>query len=331
MSKLSISNIGSLGTFKNKIINGNFDIWQRGTSHSTLGYGSVDRWFLGVYTSTCTLTRTAFTLGQTDVPNEPTYYVNCDITEDSAAGSCAFLQHKIEDVRTFTGKTVTLSFYAKSADTLNLTTEVFQWFGSGGSAYVNGIGVNKVSLTTSWQKFTVTMDIPSISGKTLDTAHCLNVMFWLDAGSTYNVRTDSLGHQTGVIDIAQVQLEEGSFPTNFEMRHIGQELALCQRYYYRITDGYIGVGAGVNSSVVRMGWQHPVAMRTTPTFTASGNARFNINASHEGTFGVMNQDSYLGGMMQWTSFSGFTPSINEAYAIDLGLAGVQYITFDAEL
>ena len=55
-------------TFKNRIINGNFDVWQRATSQTSSGYGSDDRWTNSNTGSTKTHSRQTFDLGQTDVP-----------------------------------------------------------------------------------------------------------------------------------------------------------------------------------------------------------------------------------------------------------------------
>ena len=92
------------------------------------------------------------------------------------------------------------------------------------------------SLTSSWQKFTVTTTLPSISGKTIgsDNNDILGVNFWLEAGANFNTRTNSLGQQSGTFDIAQVQIEEGSSATPFEHRPIGMELSLCQRYCQKL-------------------------------------------------------------------------------------------------
>ena len=98
---------------RNKLINGNFDVWQRGTSFSSTVSGTsaytADRWKAGGGTST-TVSRQAFTLGQTDVPGEPTYYARWAITNNSQNYE---FQQRIEDVRTLAGKKATISFYAR--------------------------------------------------------------------------------------------------------------------------------------------------------------------------------------------------------------------------
>ena len=227
-------------TFRNKIINGNFDIWQRGTSqtHGGGGYGCVDRWRPGRSNSTIEVYQQSFNLGQTEVPGNPKYYVREVVTSVSGSGSQAILQHRIEDVSTLSGKTATLSFWAKADETKNIATDFFQNFGTGGtpSSTVYGIGSTTHNLTTSWQKFTTTFSIPSMSGKIIgtDRNHFAGINFWLEAGSDWDDRTNSLGQQSGTFDIAQVQLEEGPVATPFEQRPYDLELSLCQRYYQQL-------------------------------------------------------------------------------------------------
>lgn len=222
-------------SFRNKLINGGFDIWQRGTSQTANGYGSDDRWANGHAGSTKTHSRQAFAAGQTDVPGNPRYYSRTVVTSVAGAGNYAIKFQKIEGASTLSGKTVTLSFYAKADAAKNIAVEFQQEFGTGGSpsAAVTGIGAQTVALTTSWQRYTVTVAIPSISGKTLgtDSNDSLGLFFWFDAGSNWNARSAALGQQSGTFDIANVQVEEGSVATSFEQRPLGLELQLCRRYY----------------------------------------------------------------------------------------------------
>ena len=289
MSVLQVNNITDTGGStllgrRNAIINGNFDVWQRGTSQTAAGYGSADRWRTDIATSTQSVTRQTFTLGQTDVPYNPKHYYSNVVTTGSTASSYSVLRQRIEDVATFAGETVTLSFYAKADASKNIAVEFRQYFGTTGSpsATVN-ISPETVALTTSWAKYTVTVDVPSISGKTLGTDgnDFISVGFWLDAGSDYNARTNSLGNQSGTFEFAQVQLEAGSVATPFERRSVGEELALCQRYYQRSTlDPAAAFTYGQSQSVTAMNIANaswvigtvpcPVTMRATPTDTHYG-------------------------------------------------------------
>jgi hypothetical protein len=262
------------GTFKNKIINGNFDIWQRGTS---LGSGTgvrylADRFVNSSNGSTYTVSRQSFSNGQADVPNNPSYFHRTVVSSVAGNGNSANFATTIESVKNLAGKTATLSFYAKADSNKSVSVEFQQFFGTGGSpsSQVTGIGVQKLNLTSSWQNFTVTVNIPSIAGKTIGTNNndYLAVAFWFDAGSNWNSNTNSLGQQSGTFDIAQVQLEEGSVATPFENRPIGTELALCQRYYFSLASisGSRWDGAGSYSDFTIV---YPVPMRSIPTVSAT--------------------------------------------------------------
>lgn len=232
-AQLTTINGGPLAGFRNAVINGNFDIWQRGTSFSALGYG-VDRFVNAIVGSSCTMSRQTFALGQTDVPNNPKYFCRMAVTSAAGATNYAIMMHRIEGVQTFAGQTVTVSFYAKAAAARPIAVELNQFFGNGGtpSADVNAAGVTKVTLGTTWQRVTLTATMPSVSGKTLGTGNddYLGLFIWFDAGSSYNSRTSSLGQQSGTFDIAQIQVEQGSYATAFERRPLATELSLCNRY-----------------------------------------------------------------------------------------------------
>jgi hypothetical protein len=274
---------GPMSGFRNRIINGNFDIWQRGTSFSTQGYTS-DRWQLFITGTTCTLSRQAFTLGQTEVPLEPTYFNRAAVTSSAGASNLCLVSQRIEDVRTLAGQDATVSFYAKADAAKPIALELTHFFGSGGSpsATVATIGSQKFNLTTSWQKFTATISIPSISGKTLgsDNNSRLQINLWLDAGSGLNANTDSLGQQSGTFDIAQVQVEQGSVATPFEARPIGVERSLCERYY-EISNGNLSFFTGnvTNGELYSAQVGFAVTKRALPTVTLTNSANQNFSSS----------------------------------------------------
>ena len=289
-ANVSAINGGPLAGMRNAIINGNFDIWQRGTSFTGSEYGA-DRWLSFRSGTTHTATRQAFTLGQTDVPGEPTYFIRTVVSSVAGAANASLLQQRIEDVRSFAGQQVTASFWAKADASKPIAIEFAQSFGTGGSpsAGVESIGVTKVTLSTSWQKVTVTANIPSINGKTLgsDNNSRLGLLIYFDAGSNFNSRTDTLGQQSGTFEIAQVQVEPGPVATPFERRPIGTELALCQRNF-EIGRNDLCVGGGTQGTLtdVKVTSSFAVSKRTAPTVTATSTGAPVVVSS---AFGFINQ------------------------------------------
>jgi len=264
------------GIRRNYIINGNFDIWQRGTSQTTSVYGSADRWLCYHVLATKTASRQAFTLGQTDVPDEPTYFMRHAVTTANNADEQCRLMQAIEGVRSLAGKTVLLSFYAKADAVKNIAIEFYQEFGTGGSpSDAVMLAPTKIALTTSWARYTVTVNIPSIAGKTLGTDNNdkVSACIWFSAGSNFNSRTDSLGPQSGTFDIANVALIEGSLDVAPVRRSLGEELALCQRYYYVSGSGFFMCGQTYTANSLYDGlcvlFTFPVMMRTVPTVSIS--------------------------------------------------------------
>ena len=249
---------------KNAIINGNFDIWQRGTSFTATGY-TADRWNAIVSgTGTTTISQQSFTLGQTDVPNEPKYYLR--IAKSSGAASGDYLSSKNESVRTFAGQATVISFYAKASAATTLTPTIRQNFGTGGSpSSVNDAVKSDISVTTSWQKFTITHTFDSISGKTLGTGNNDHIELFFNI---QNGAGDS-------VDFAQFQWEKGSVATNFEVRPIAEEQVLCDRYfqsYGNTGNNFIiySFGVAINTTECRTLFNFRNIMRTTPSMTSSG-------------------------------------------------------------
>ena len=278
-SAINASSVSGINR-KNVIINGNFDIWQRGTSVTgqTSDQYLADRWYFVDSGATYSYQQGSFTVGQTDVPNNPKYFANLTIT---GADDSARLEQRIEDVYTFAGETVTLSFYAKytSNAPTDFDVQIFQYFGSGGSTSVLTTAATGQTLTTSWQKFTYTISVPSISGKTVGSGSYLTIR------PVINTNNETFDYQ-----LAQVQVEKGSVATDFEIRPIGEELSLCQRYFYKTfapeqtpvsnisNDNYIMVLGYTGAGSVSTSQQHPVQMASPPTITTFNPYAANSNA-----------------------------------------------------
>jgi hypothetical protein len=211
---------------KNKIINGAFDWWQRGTSFSNPGVFvyTADRWQTIVNGApTFTVSQQAFTPGNTIAGYEPAYFLRQNITAVSSSSVIA-MQQPIEDVRTFAGQTVTFSFWAKADAARTWQVRFDQSFGSGGSSAVSTTTYN-LSVTTSWQRYATTIAVPSISGKTIG------------AGSSLSAIILGVSNTVQTMDIWGVQVEAGSVATPFTTASgtLQGELALCKRYYQQST------------------------------------------------------------------------------------------------
>ena len=254
--------------FKNYIINGGFDVWQRGTSQTSSGYGSDDRWNNQNIGSTKIHSQVACSDIERALFNGG-YFSRTVVSSVENVSYIARKYQNIEDVTKLAGKTITISFWAKADSSKNISVELAQVFGTGGTptGYLISIGAQKVALTSTWQKKEIIISVPSIVGKTLGTdglhTSYTELCFWFDAGSGFNARAASLGQQSGTFDIAQVQLEEGSVATPFENRPYGLELSLCQRYYQIFRHRLIeSRNAGEYAS---MSVTLPVPMRTAPS------------------------------------------------------------------
>jgi hypothetical protein len=251
-------------TLRNRIINGGFDVWQRGTSISLSNTAlyTADRWVVGG--ASASVARIAFTNGQTEVPDNPKYYARWTISSNSQ--NYEFTQ-KIEGVQTFAGQTATVSFYIRqTSGSVTLNARLVQDFGTGGSpSSLVVTSVGSVPMTANWQRVIFTISVPSITGKTI--GNDSNDSLWVSLQVTNTA--------TGVIEIANYQAELGSVATPFERRLYGLEDLLCQRYYrvYNILGGFgtapslVRASAGANR-YIGTAW-FPTRMRASPSVTVT--------------------------------------------------------------
>lgn len=255
----ALSNIGAgvLSGFRNKIINGDFDIWQRGTSFTSNGY-NADRWQTS---SSGTLTISRGYLGAGDgIPGTPQFGLRTNRTVAAASGNVV-LGQKIEGLRQFSGQRVTLTFYIRNLTGVakELNTRARSEYGSGGSANEElAMQTHSIAVAPGYQKFTHVFDIPSMAGKTFGSGDCLYVRFLEEAGfSTFDL---IFSHISLVIGDASAEEDP------FSPRHIQQELALCQRYYWRgLPVQGLNFASYDTGCIASWPIAFPVPMRSIPT------------------------------------------------------------------
>ena len=268
---------GNYAAGKNAIINGAFNVWQRGTSFTPTSGSNIftsDRFngYCNFSAGTYTVSQQAFTAGTAPVAGYESQYFMRHAFPTSGTISYFEVGQKIEDVRTFAGQTITLSFWAKaSSSTSQFTVTFAQNYGSGGSGTTYATGAFSPSLTTSWQRFTGTFTVPSISGKTIGAGNNLQLVFYSGGVAT-----------SSVFDIWGVQVEAGSVATAFQTATgtIQGELAACQRYFSRLIQGVSKAGSmatAYSTNACFMAIPLVVEMRTAPSLTVSSGSHFGFS------------------------------------------------------
>ena len=321
---------------KNAIINGSFDVWQRGTSYtptnSSTQLGSADRWqtfYNGSAVGTNTVSRQTFTPGQTAVPGNPTYFIRTT-TNGSATQNATDYYQRVEDVSTFAGQTVTLSFWAQASNSGTIALYIDQNFGSGGSITTEATPTPSSSnFTTTWAKYTSTFTLPSISGKTVGANNFVG----------FRIRNFST-LTSGTFDLAQVQLEVGPIATTFSIAGgtIQGELAACQRYYVRLGGGalydFVGMGNTTSTSGGYVIAQFPSHMRSIPSsidYSNLGIAQWGTSPVAVSSASILNNGSNASNKTAVIQFAGSGFPAGGTFVNMTGNASSGYIGFNAEL
>lgn len=258
----------------NSIINSAFDVWQRGTSFAPTSAAwtyTADRWDTGrsAATSGSTVTRQASGLPGTQ------YCLRWQRNSGDTSLASQWLVHRFDSVNSipFAGKTVTFSFYARAGANYSNASNALKLFTysgtgtnqggfpslwTGSTTIVNG---QNFTLSTSWQRFTVTYDVAS-------NATQLGFLFeYVGVGTAGSA---------DYYEITNVQFEAGVVASPFRRNAstFQAELAACQRYYFRNTgNSYTahGNGVGANSNQADFMIKLPTAMRVAPTLVDYSN------------------------------------------------------------
>jgi hypothetical protein len=275
--------------FRNAIINGDFRINQRAFTSTTGSVYGFDRWISLNNDGTTTYSARTFTPGNEITGYEPTNFARLVTSGQTTVSAYSILQQRIEDVRTFAGQTITISFWAKAGSgTPTVAIEMEQVFGSGGSPSAAAQATaTKVTLSTSWVRYTATVTIPSISGKTIGTSantSYLQLNLWVSSGSVYTPRT-TMGIQSNTFDFWGVQVERGAVATPFEQRPIGMEMILAQRYFeysngvHQAIGGAVGFGGNSYFNFTPYSVEKRIALSPVTNNTAVGVRLYNINST----------------------------------------------------
>jgi len=326
---------------KNAVINGGMDIWQRGTSISAPAAAFAwagDRWELNPGANMAlTLTRQS-TNDTTNLPNIQ-YCARIQRTAGQTGTGLMYMLQNFETVNSipFAGKTITLSFYARaganySAASSALGVQLFSGTGVDQNAFSGYAGTVTVinstaTLTTVWQRFTYTATLNSNISQ-----------LGLGFGSNW---TGTAG-TNDYYEITGVQLELGSVATPFSRANgsIQGELALCQRYYWRMNAAGVqyapfSTASGTFSTTEADAMiQLPVTMRAAPTtldyssvcFSTYPGVAYQLSSLTIFSNGTTKDSVYLYGTIP-TAPSSNLPGYYKVY----GGSTTAYLGFGAEL
>ena len=254
-------NVG--GGRKNLIINGAMEVAQRGTSASSKtasDYYTCDRWRTeasGATFNTSQQSNTASDMATTGAK----HFLRMEVT---TANNNSGISQKIEakNIRQFKGEKLTLSFYAKGTNPNGGSFDVVRQFDDESATSTQE--KSSLTVTSSFVKYTYTFDYPDEGSVTMTDVNAKMALSFLqpDGDTSTNAWT---------LDITSVQLEVGEQATSFEHRSLGEELALCQRYYQKFGSGsYWGFQAKTTDTSRQVQGMLPTEMRATPSLETSG-------------------------------------------------------------
>lgn len=353
--KISLSTLADLFTnnsiYRQAIINGNFDVWQRGTTVTPPDVSTMflaDRWADTISKdggTLPTLSRTRQTLTAGELSNS--YYFTRLNTNGAGTSLGVNSYHrilqKIENGTRFlcgANKTVTVSFWARSdISNKRITPALIQNYGTGGSPTAQeAIKGEPITLTSTLTKYTATFTTNTLTGKTFGTANddFLELDFWYMWGTTIGnsyVKTSVTAETyvgSGNIDIAQVQLCAGSVALPFMPKSFDDELRACQRFFqmsnpYGVTPGtnqQLGSVAHFysdnnNSKLVSANAFFRVSMRASPTV---------VVYDHQGTINKITTTNAVGVQTGNVAPAGIDMISTESFRVYYSgtVAGLQY-------
>ena len=277
--------------FRNELINGGFDIWQRWVATSinvdagTTAY-TADRWFMSPVGSTMGAIR------DSNVPPTSLSKYSLQIAPNGTSGSTCKLGQRIESANVYALKgTVTFSAWIFNNTSASMTPVLLL-----------GTPSAEDNFTTVTNRLTQSLQ-SCANGAWTKVTHTVDISGYTNINNGLQVEIQTSGHTTfgRIVRIAEVQLERNAQPTPFEQRPIGIELALCQRYYeVQRSVTYLMHYSGTATNIL---YTKPfvVQKRTTPTPSSVVN-NYTVNTRN---FGVYDASTwYHGGAVASGSATG---------------------------
>ena len=288
---------------KNCLINGGFDIWQRGTSSAGNAY-LADRWYSALISGTGTFAQEA-----TTVPTGVSYAMK--FTASATAQPALYQAIETLNSLQFAGQNVTVSSQVAASASTGFTMDI--QYSTSVDNSVTGTWTSITATSGGTATATSTTYVP-ISGVYAipSTAKSLRVRIF----------TTSTIANAVVVYFGKAQTELGTIATFFTRNAstLQGELVACQRYYYRATGtsgggyGYLGTGIATSTTGGEFQTVFPVTMRTNPTaidystirvsdaVTGSGAGTLTINTA--GTFPAIGATTVTGvtGLTQYRPY-----------------------------
>jgi hypothetical protein len=326
----TISGGAGLGSFRNRIINGDMRIAQRGTSASitsatAFGYYVTDRWALETSFTSGSASLYQNVLSTSDTPYQLGLRYSSNIVVTSAITGLSYLapQQRIEYLNfqdmnwgTSFGAPVTISLWYKTNIAAGSIIPISLRAVFNGTSYCYGYSTTS-GQPNSWQYVSFTVPPPPNTASPFgaSTSDRLDVVVgpgvisttavpgtWYSAYSLYGIigQTNIYSQAGNYLAFTGVQLEKGTVATPFEFRPFAQELALCQRYYVRFTgDGSyksLGVASAFSTTAATGIIVAPTSMRAQPSIidiSSSSNTCAYTSSMIQGTTTHTTNDVYL--------------------------------------
>jgi hypothetical protein len=275
---------------RNRIINGNCNIAQRGSlvcTSGVSGYGGPDRFFaINTASAGGSFTQSVSTMSVNGRAQPCVVQtVNTSISSMTGVNYWEGIQQIIEGVNAFDllGKPVVVSFWFQTTVTGTYSFALVD--GASTNSYVSTFSATAntptkvvIPIATLSTSLSITntngpgliVIIGALNTGTFSTA---SLNSWQSGNHFTSTTLTNWGIAGNTIAVTELQLEAGSVATPFEERSYGQEIALCYRYYWQhalLSSNPIGVGQAQTTTTAYIPVQLLVTMRAAPTMSSPG-------------------------------------------------------------